>query len=396
MQAKLIATALRTASFAQAEEVARIWDAPAIASRHLGRVVEAIGCELVAKRDAEVDDFTHHRRGPEGVDPHHELAAVFVDGGRVQVRDATPGQGNGVHDPRWREDKVARLQTMTTRCHTVDPCPEPPRCFLDPHKLQELTTPAETPRNPGDSDATPDDDASASHDSTAPARWQPEPLVRTCVATMRGIDDFRWMVQAEAKRRHFFTATRRAFVADGLAYNWTLHAKHFADFVPILDFLHAAAYLHAAAAASGEPEQGLRWVRDVWQGRVADVTPQLQGLLAAAGVAAEKLPDEHPLRPVQQAATYLTHHADKMDYPRYRREGLPTTSSLIESQIKEFHRRLKGTEKFWNPSNAEAMLQLLAWTLRDDGPTVKSYLAERAGCAFRRRTNPPIPCDAAA
>lgn len=72
-------------------------------------------------------------------------------------------------------------------------------------------------------------------------------LVRTCVATMRGIDDFRRMVQAEAKRRHFFTAKKRAFVADGQACNWTLHAKHFADFVPVLDFLHAAAYLHAAA-----------------------------------------------------------------------------------------------------------------------------------------------------
>ena len=26
-----------------------------------------------------------------------------------------------------------------------------------------------------------------------------------------------------------FTAKQRGFVADGLAYNWTLHARHFAD-----------------------------------------------------------------------------------------------------------------------------------------------------------------------
>ncbi len=80
-------------------------------------------------------------------------------------------------------------------------------------------------------------------------RWQPEPLVRTCVATMRRVDDFRWMVMAEAKRRHFFTAKKRAFVADGAAYNWTMRAGQFPDFVPILDFLHLAGYLYAAAKA---------------------------------------------------------------------------------------------------------------------------------------------------
>jgi hypothetical protein len=371
LQLKLVETALRTSAFQQAEEVAHIWGGPPISARHLGRVVEAVGEELVEKRDAEVDDFTHHRRGPEGPDPQHELAAVFVDGGRVQVRDATPGQGNGVHDPRWREDKVARMQTMTTVCHSADPCPEPPACFLDPKKLKGLV------------DAAPDDEIAVKEGEFAAApppaanappteRWQPEPLVRTCVATMRSIDHFRWMVQAEAKRRHFSTAARRAFVADGLAYNWTLHAKHFSDFVPILDFLHVASYLHAAAKALDEPGRAAQWVRDAWQGRITDVMPQLRGVLTAANVGDQTLPDEHALKPVQEAANYLTHHADKMDYPRYRRDGLPTTSSLIESQIKEFHRRLKGTEKFWNPSNAEAMLQLLAWSLRDDGPTLKT------------------------
>jgi hypothetical protein len=364
-------------------EVTRIWGGPPIASRHLGRVAEAIGRELVDQRDAEVDDFTHHRRKPEGDDPQHELAAVFVDGGRIQVRDETPGQGNGVHDPRWCEDKNARLQTMTTVCHSVDPCPEPPACFLDPQKLKGLLEPDAADETAEHADASATPPAAPGPDATA--RWQPEPLVRTCVATMRSSDDFRWMVQAEARRRHFFTAHKRAFVADGLAYNWTLHAKHFPDFVPILDFLHVASYLHAAAKALGDPSCALRWVRDAWHGRIADVTPQLRNALTAAGLGDTLLPEEHPLRPVQKAANYLTHHADKMDYPRYRREGLPTTSSLIESQIKEFHRRVKGTEKFWNPTHAEAMLQLLAWSLRNDGTTLKDYLANRTGCAFRRR-----------
>ncbi len=378
---------MRTTSFVQAQEVARVWNGPPLSPRHLGRIVEAVGRELEARRDAEVDDFTHHRREPEPTDPGHELAVVFVDGGRVQVRDETPGQGNGVHRAQWREDKVARLQTMTGPVHAVDPCPEPPACLLDPKKLEGLVTP-----DPVVATADP-----SGEPTTAPPipheppeeRWQPEPMARSCVATMRPIESFRWMVQAEAKRRHFYTAQKRAFVADGSACNWTLRAKHFGDFVPILDFLHAASYLHDAAKALGDPARATGWVRAAWQGRVADVTPPLRQALTAASIGDEVLDDGHPLKAVQQALTYLTNHADKMDYPRYRREGLPTTSSLIESQIKEFHRRIKGTEKFWNPSNAEAMLQLLVWSLRDDGPTLGDYMANRPGCAFRRRTNPP-------
>jgi len=391
LQAKLIETSLRTTSFAQAQELTMIWGGPAISSRHLGRVVEAIGDELLEKRDAEVEDFTHHRRGPEGIDPVHELAAVFVDGGRVQTRDETPGQGNGVHQPRWREDKVARLQTMSTTTYAIDPCPEPPACFLDPNRLSGLLDPGKILEKTSESTVPPPMPPTA----TTTDRWQPEPLVRTCVATMRPSDEFRWMVQAEARRRHFYTALRRAFVADGLAYNWTLWAKHFPDFVPILDFLHVASYLHAAAKALAQPDRAAQWVRDVWQGRVTEVTPQLLDALTQAGVGDETLADEHPLRAVQKAANYLTHHADKMDYPRYRREGLPLTSSLMESQIKEFHRRVKGTEKFWNPSNAEAMLQLLCWSLRDDGPTLADYMASRPGQPFRRTTRPETPTVAA-
>ena len=53
---------------------------------------------------------------------------------------------------------------------------------------------------------------------------------------------------------------------------------------------------------------------------------------------------------------------------------------------------MKGTGKLWHPSNAEAMLQLLAWSLRDDGLTLKNYLTNRPGCVFRRRPTPePAP-----
>mgnify|MGYP003724071419 FL=1 len=57
-----------------------------------------------------------------------------------------------------------------------------------------------------------------------------------------------------------------------------------------------------------------------------------------------------------------------MNYPDYRRLGLPITSSLMESAIKQLSRRVKGTEKFWNQPTAEAILQLRADSLSDSQP----------------------------
>jgi hypothetical protein len=382
LQRKLSETAALTHSFDGAARVSALWCDFSLCHRTVSRVVEEIGAELVAKRNQTVDDFTHHRQQPEGVDPRHELAVVFVDGGRVQIRndewgvELPPGEKKNF----WREDKIARLQTMTTRCHSTDPCPELPACFAQPilHGVAAIGT------NPTDSGDFPDHLASPAPVKTSAESWQPKPKTRTGVATMEALEGFRWMVQAEAKRRHFFTATRRAFVADGSSGNWSLHAKHFADFVPILDFVHASEYLHAAAKALGVRTADCPWVRDLWQGRAAEVVAALRTELDGRGVGAESLEDQHELHPVQRAWTYLSNASDKLDYPRYRREGLPCTSSLIESQIKEFNTRLKGTEKCWNEEQAEAMLELVNWTLREDGPTLETYFDTRTTSPFRR------------
>jgi hypothetical protein len=382
MQRRLAETAAHTKSFEGAMRVSALWCGLQLCGKTVMRVVEEIGAELVAKRNAEVEDFTHHRREAEGVDPQHELAAVFVDGGRVQLRNDLWGVRLAPGEKKlfWREDKIARLQTMTTLCHPVDPCPELPACFCQPI-LHGVGV------SPGNSSGFLDPLESPAPAKTSTNSWQPAPLVRTGVATMKPLEAFRWMVQAEAKRRHFFTAEKRAFVADGSSANWSLHAKHFAEFVPILDFVHASEYLHAARKALGLATSQCHWVRDLWQGRSAEVVAALRAELDERGVGVAKLDDDHELRPVQQAWTYLSNASDKLDYPRYRREGLPCTSSLIESQIKEFNARLKGTEKFWNEEHAEAMLELVNWTLREDGPTLTSYFDTRTTSPFRR----PIP-----
>ena len=57
----------------------------------------------------------------------------------------------------------------------------------------------------------------------------------------------------------------------------------------------------------------------------------------------------------------------RMDYPAYRQAGLPVSTSMVESLIKEINYRVKGSEKFWNrPEGAETILQVRAAALCDD------------------------------
>jgi len=57
-----------------------------------------------------------------------------------------------------------------------------------------------------------------------------------------------------------------------------------------------------------------------------------------------------------------------MNYPEYRRQGLPLTSSHIESAVKQIYTRVKGTDKFWTSTAAQALFQLRADSFSDSRP----------------------------
>ena len=66
-----------------------------------------------------------------------------------------------------------------------------------------------------------------------------------------------------------------------------------------------------------------------------------------------------------------------MDYPRYRREGFPLTSSLMESTVKQVSRRVKGSEQYWSSAGDEGMLRLRGNYLSDDDP-MSEYWSSRS------------------
>jgi len=191
---------------------------------------------------------------------------------------------------------------------------------------------------------------------------RPEVLVRSVVATREGIDAFGKRLVAAAHARGFNAAKRKAFVADGLATNWSVHRQHFSHYTPILDFTHAVCYVYAAALAGQSLGNGWRkycqWAQWLWEGAIDQ-------LIAAVKARSEELgppPDGDETSSaavVARTLGYLGNQRPRMKYDEYRKLGLPTTSSHIESTIKQINRRVKGTEKFW-PQGAKPLLGLVA------------------------------------
>jgi hypothetical protein len=360
--------------------------------QHVRTLALEAGEELVQQRDAQA--ARGRRRLPSRVAQAPELVAVEVDGGRLRTRAAEAGPG--VHDAENKEDKVACLVTLQAEVFAQDPQPEPPPSFLQPRRVERLVRQmagqaGEALAETAEPTAAAVEESAAGSDPAA-ERWAPRKRLRTCVASMANSTAFGRMVAAEAQQRDFYRASRKAFVADGAAYNWTLQRTHFADFEPIVDFLHVLCYVYAAAwavrsTAAERWDQYVAWLQACWQGRVEDVLAELRTWQGRVGLPPpkEELPRSDPRRAVAEAWSYLSHNASRMAYPRYRQQGLPITSSLAESLVGQFNARVKSRQKYWNrPSGAEAMLQLRSAVLSEDG-RLERYFAERPGSPYRRR-----------
>jgi hypothetical protein len=398
-----------------------------IPEKQVERVTERIGGERLGQRDESVRAFVElplmEKFAAAAAHPP-DLAVVQMDGGRLQIRNdpaagTAPAAMVGPIEPptavspseaespavaaeagpppvaaedrrgHWREDKIGLLMTMTSEESATDPCPTIPGTFVDPLRIIKLARELKKGRAPGE-DAVADPSEPA-EDATAecPGYTPPAVRVKSMVATRQGAESFGAILAAAARARGFYGARRKAFVADGAETNWTTQRRWFSDFTPILDFIHALSYVFAAAMAGRGFAAGwevyVRWIHRVWQGRVAEVIEELERRQAEVGRPAADESESSPKRVVAEALGYLRNNRHRMRYDEYRRLGLPMTSSHVESTVKQFNRRVKGTEKFWSEDGAEALLQLRADYLSETEPMEKFWAEREANATGRQR-----------
>lgn len=390
--------------------------------KRIERITERIGAERVQQRDAAVDAVAALKLmpkldPPEGVVPP-VACAVMADGGRLQLVDPHPESGK-----HWFEDKaglcleLGSLEDADDPTQPLcDPCPEVPSFLLDLAEVETLTreigrlaaessshAPGATdtplhllgPTEASDEDllATPLDCGerlspavtlpSANAASSASARDLPlSPRIkrREIVATLGNAHEFGRLLVARTWELGMFQSERKGFVGDGGNWLWSLYEKEFQPFgfIGILDIIHGVTHVFAAAMAGRERAAGgaiyCDWITWIWRGEVARVITALEERQQELGPAektgaAEKIEAaSSPQKIVASTVTYLRNQQSHMNYPHYRKQGLPITSSHMESTMKELNYRVKGTEKFWSEFGGEAILQLRADSLSDSDP----------------------------
>lgn len=274
---------------------------------------------MVAARDRQGQAYREGRY-PEGPANAPQLLVIGMDGGRWQGREKNPET-----DSRWREDKVLSVSSYV----------------------------------PGDGREGPD------------AR-KPVPLVRSHLATARDATAFGTMARVEAERRGYRQA--EVVIAMGDGGNWIdpLLDREFRVQARIIDWYHASEHLWDCAravhgpqtpAASAMAERMEAWL---WEGQVQRVIEALVGHSRKLGEVRPEDPPQHPRRVLQQNVGYFTRHQEHMRYPEYRAKGWPIGSGETEASVKQFNKRVKGTEQFWDEAGIEPILCLrAAWVSQD-------------------------------
>lgn len=413
---KVISFGTRCRSFVEAHD--SLLDGPAldVCPKKIERLVQQVGQERIDERDALVKHFeqlplAERFSVPAGV-VAPDLAVIMTDGGRLQLRSdfnmpaaqapapqtreapasqasedsalpsaaAGPAEENAKSEEEieenkkhWREDKVGLLMTMHSEPSATDPCPEIPPSFLDFQRVSQLARQIGKAARPGDEAAgesqAPEVEAQALEECSV---YEPPTVQqKQVVASRQPWPLFAVIVAATAWSLGLQGARRKAFLGDGSDNNWAIHRRFFGTFVAIIDFIHVLSYVFAAAQAGrtgqAADEVYKRWIRWVWQGQVRKVIKELVQRQRELGKSEKADGQTHPRAVVARTLGYLLRHRGKMNYPAYRQEGLPITSSLVESTVKQINHRVKGSEKFWSEEGAEAILQLRADQLSQDG-----------------------------
>ena len=306
-----------TQPFAKAAAVLSEDWGTALDGKQIQRWAQVLGGQVVNLRTAEVQAHEQGWRPGSSANPP-ELLVIGMDGGRVQTREK-----QGENDSRWREDKVLTITSYL----------------------------------PGD----------------GTKEHPPQPLVTTYAATMGDSESFGPMVRIEAERRGISRSRTVLVVADGgnwidpLCQREKLHDQR------IVDFYHAVEHVYEAArAALGQDSPAAtalaQQLKDALKGgQVDQVIAALQEHAARVGPAQESDGPDHPRRVLANNVGYFQKHRHQMDYPAYRKKGWPIGSGVTESGVKQFNKRVKGTEQFWTEQGVEAILALRSlWLSEDD------------------------------
>jgi hypothetical protein len=175
-----------------------------------------------------------------------------------------------------------------------------------------------------------------------------------CIETA---EEFGKRIYLEAWKRGWSRAASKVVMGDGAEWIWNLAAPYFPGAVQIVDLFHARQHLwDLARRLYPHDEVNQRaWIkvhqrRLLDKGKIEKLVCALRSIVSSHAEVADKLRTE---------ADYFDRNAERMRYPKFRRQHLFVGSGVIEAGCKTvIGSRLKQSGMFWTVRGANAIVAL--------------------------------------
>jgi hypothetical protein len=184
-----------------------------------------------------------------------------------------------------------------------------------------------------------------------------DPDSTTYTGAIETAEEFGKRLYLEAWNRGWNRAQKKVVIADGAEWIWNQASLHFPGAIQIVDLYHARQHLWELARKlyPGHQLSQKAWMK-VHQKRLLD-----KGKIEKLVLALRSLESTNTevLEKIRTEADYFERNADRMRYPKFRRQHLFVGSGVIEAGCKTvIGSRLKQSGMFWTVRGANAIIAL--------------------------------------
>ena len=183
-----------------------------------------------------------------------------------------------------------------------------------------------------------------------------DPDSTTYTGAIETAEEFGKRIYLEAHQRGWEGAAKKVVLADGAEWIWNLADLHFPGAIQIVDLYHARQHLWELARklypndAVKQKAWMKKYQRLLDKGKIEKLVLTLRAINSTNSEVIEKLRIE---------TNYLERNAERMRYPKFRRQHLFVGSGVIEAGCKTvIGSRLKQSGMFWTVRGANAIIAL--------------------------------------
>jgi hypothetical protein len=184
-----------------------------------------------------------------------------------------------------------------------------------------------------------------------------DPDSTTYTGAIETAEEFGKRIYLEASQRGWGRAEKKVLIADGAEWIWNLADQQFPGAVQIVDLYHARQHLWDLARKLHPNDE---WNQKAWmkvhQKRLLD-----EGKIEKLVLGLRSIDSTNPevVAKIRIEADYFERNAERMRYPKFRRQHLFVGSGVIEAGCKTvIGSRLKQSGMFWTVRGANAIIAL--------------------------------------